>query len=259
MSDTIMATSRTDAHAVARIEQHHAELAGALGLRASALVTAARSPHTDSWESAQADLVDWCQRELLPHAAAEEAALYPPAYRREAGRLLVAAMIDEHRVLEGLVAELRAAPDAITAVATAASLRTMFEHHATKENELILPLLAAAADVSLTAILAEMHDSLPHGTTDGSPATAGHACGCGEADGGELPVLDVRTVPHAIRHATVFGAIEAISHGGGMVLVAPHDPVPLLAQIQERHPGVFAIDYLERGPDAWRLQLTSRS
>jgi uncharacterized protein (DUF2249 family) len=61
-------------------------------------------------------------------------------------------------------------------------------------------------------------------------------------------------VPHAIRHATIFGALDAVPPGGGLVLVAPHDPLPLLAQIEQRAPGAFAVDYLERGPEAWRLE-----
>jgi len=38
-----------------------------------------------------------------------------------------------------------------------------------------------------------------------------------------------------------------------MVLVAPHDPLPLLAQIEQRSPGAFEVRYVERGPEAWRL------
>jgi uncharacterized protein (DUF2249 family) len=38
-----------------------------------------------------------------------------------------------------------------------------------------------------------------------------------------------------------------------MVLVAPHDPLPLLAQLEDRWPGQFEVDYLQRGPEAWRL------
>jgi len=41
--------------------------------------------------------------------------------------------------------------------------------------------------------------------------------------------------------------------GGGLILVAPHDPNPLLAKIEQHSPGVFKVDYLERGPEAWRL------
>ncbi|WP_325049862.1 DUF2249 domain-containing protein [Nocardioides sediminis] len=86
----------------------------------------------------------------------------------------------------------------------------------------------------------------------------GHACGCHEADAAGHPELDARTVPHAIRHATIFGALDAVRPGTGLVLVAPHDPLPLLAQLEQRDPGAFDVDYLDRGPDAWRLLLVRR-
>ncbi len=41
-----------------------------------------------------------------------------------------------------------------------------------------------------------------------------------------------------------------------MVLVAPHDPLPLLAQAEERFPNTSTVEYLERGPQAWRLLFT---
>lgn len=95
-------------------------------------------------------------------------------------------------------------------------------------------------------------------TTSSLPlAQQASSCACGCADEG-VPSLDVRPIPHAIRHATVFGALGAIGRGASLVLVAPHDPVPLLAQIHEREPDAFAVSYLESGPQAWRLQLTRR-
>ena len=84
-----------------------------------------------------------------------------------------------------------------------------------------------------------------------------HACACGCVDE-ELPELDARAIPHAIRHATIFGALGAIKPGGAMVLVAPHDPKPLLAQIAEREGDLIEVSYLEEGPEAWRLKLTRR-
>lgn len=81
------------------------------------------------------------------------------------------------------------------------------------------------------------------------------SCGCGCAETGE-PVLDVRVIPHAIRHATVFGALGAIPAGGSLVLVAPHDPKPLLAQIADREGAAIEASYLEQGPEAWSLRLT---
>ena len=79
-------------------------------------------------------------------------------------------------------------------------------------------------------------------------------CACGEHDQ-DVPELDVRVIPHAIRHATVFGALGAIAPGFAMDLVAPHDPLPLLAQIEQREPGAFEVSYLQRGPEAWKLRL----
>jgi len=41
-----------------------------------------------------------------------------------------------------------------------------------------------------------------------------------------------------------------------MVLIASHDPQPLLRQLAVRTDGRLDVAYLERGPEAWRLQLT---
>ncbi|WP_372449710.1 DUF2249 domain-containing protein [Nocardioides daeguensis] len=84
----------------------------------------------------------------------------------------------------------------------------------------------------------------------------GHACSCGERQAEGYPELDARSIPHAIRHATIFGALDTVAAGGGLVLLAPHDPIPLLGQIDERWPGEFAVEYLENGPQTWRLALT---
>ena len=88
-----------------------------------------------------------------------------------------------------------------------------------------------------------------------TPVDHGHACGCGEVDGPGYPELDARVIPHAIRHATIFGALDSVGAGSGLVLVAPHDPLPLLAQLERRAPGSYSVEYLERGPEAWRLRL----
>lgn len=93
--------------------------------------------------------------------------------------------------------------------------------------------------------------------TDPIPLQDVHAaggCTCGEHDT-DVPELDVRAIPHAIRHASVFGAWSAIPAGGSLVIVAPHNPKPLLAQLVERD-GPVTVTYLDEGPEAWRLQLT---
>lgn len=78
-------------------------------------------------------------------------------------------------------------------------------------------------------------------------------CSCGHHEEEEDLVLDVRQIPHAIRHASVFGAFSAIPAGGSLVLVAPHNPVPLLNQLAELSP--ISVEYLVEGPEEWRLRV----
>ncbi len=70
-------------------------------------------------------------------------------------------------------------------------------------------------------------------------------------------VLDAAAIPHAIRHGAVLGAVDQLRPGASMVLVAPHDPLPLLKQMRERF-GETAVDvtYLSREPTEVRLRLT---
>ena len=93
-------------------------------------------------------------------------------------------------------------------------------------------------------------------TTSALPITEATGCQCGH-DHAE-PELDARAIPHSIRHATIFGALGAIKPGGSLILIAPHDPLPLLKQIEDRENGAIEVTYLERGPEAWRLRLARR-
>jgi len=250
MNDVLLASSSTDAEAVETVRAHHAELAGGLTARVSALINGHSS------QQALEDLVNWCTHELMPHAQAEEQVLYQAGLALPQARMLVEAMVAEHRILADLVTELRHADDAAHATRAATALRVIFEAHVTKENDQLLPALAAAPEVNLGDLLHKMHESLGAHADAGhshDAAPAAHACGCNEHDAGD-PELDARVVPHKIRHATVFGALDAVAPGAGMVLIAPHDPLPLLAQIEQRNPGAFSVSYLERGPEAWRLR-----
>ena len=86
---------------------------------------------------------------------------------------------------------------------------------------------------------------------------AGGGCACGGHDEG-VPEVDVQTIPHAVRHAAIFGMLDGLRPGFGLVLSATHDPVPLLQQLAERAPEAFDVEYLDRGPERWRLHLRRR-
>lgn len=81
-------------------------------------------------------------------------------------------------------------------------------------------------------------------------------CGCGGTETVDLPELNVQLIPHEVRHATIFGALDGIRPGRGLIICATHDPVPLLHQLAERRPGVFNAEYLEKGPENWRIKFT---
>lgn len=260
MENVVIASSEADIKAAEAVEQHHAQMAGTLAVRVEALVAAAAAGDRDRAEDARSVLVRWCEQDLVPHALAEEQTMYPAARAKAEGRLLVDGMLEEHKVITGLVQLLAASTDPVRAAATAKALQVAFENHLAKENDLVLPLLVAAPDVSVADLLGGMHELLggeEHGHAHEESHHGGeeHHCNCGEEDGAGYPELDARAVPHAIRHATIFGALDAVRPGAGMVLVAPHDPLPLLKQIEDRAPGAFEVSYLERGPEAWRLQL----
>lgn len=86
------------------------------------------------------------------------------------------------------------------------------------------------------------------------PVQERHTCTCGhEAE--SLPELDARTIPHALRHAAIMGALGSLTPGSAMALVAPHDPKPLLAQIAQRFGDAIEVSYLVTGPEAWKLKL----
>lgn len=262
MNDIVISTTPADAQAVEAIRSHHAELAGALAGAVSTLTRAVRAG--SGAVDARAALVAWCSAELLPHARAEEAVLYPAGRALPRGRLLTDAMTAEHRVLSDLIQEIRAAADLLDAVGAGAALQAVFGSHMAKENDQLLPLLAASPDVSLAELLTDMHEQFEAardaaGVDAGDTAASaehGHACGCGEHDPAGHPELDARAIPHAIRHSTIFGALDAVRPGSGLVLIAPHDPLPLLRQLEKREPAVFEVDYLQRGPEVWRLQIT---
>ncbi|OBG15695.1 cation-binding protein [Mycolicibacterium celeriflavum] len=247
INEVIVATTSADAEAAETVRNHHAELAGRMQALTEAMLSAAE--RGADFEAARTAATEFLTGELLPHAAAEEARLYPAAANTERARPLIESMIAVHHIIGGLVDRIQTETSPMRAAAAGHALRVLFDTHLVDENDRILPIVAADPHVSLADALGGMHELLGgHHGVEG-----GHRCGC-ESDAGE-PVLDVREVPHSIRHATVFGAFDAVPVGASMVLVAPHDPVPLLRQLHDRTSGRISVDYLERGPEAWRLRL----
>ena len=220
------------------IREHHARLVSDVQSHVDLLAAdvAAGRDHAPSARAVLAVL----EGQILPHAAAEEQTNYPLASRREELRVLVEAIVGEHRHLQAAIAELGYAADGVTTVTRAQAISTVFRLHAAKENDFILPALASDPAVDLGAVLAGMHSLLEEA------APAGHV-----ADG----VLDVRPLPAAGRHQLIFSTFDALAPGQSFELVNDHDPKPLRYQLSAEQPDRFSWDYLEAGPTAWRIRI----
>ncbi|MCV7385174.1 DUF2249 domain-containing protein [Mycolicibacter longobardus] len=253
-NDVVVATSAADSAAVDDVRSRYAELLGrqaALGAAVLASIGTAGPAFDDAHRAVQS----FIDQAVRPQLRAAMELIYPAAATVERSRLLVEGLLGETQLIEQAAARIARDSDRVQIVAHAEALRVLLEALLGKVADLLLPALAEASGISL----AELAAQLPQVEHDRGPAQQqGHShggCGCGEEDD-EVPELDVREVPHAIRHATVFGAFDAVPVGGSMLLVAPHDPIPLLHQLAERSGGRLAVGYEERGPHAWRLRLT---
>jgi uncharacterized protein (DUF2249 family) len=69
------------------------------------------------------------------------------------------------------------------------------------------------------------------------------------------PVLDVRAEPHMRRHTLILDTYHKLDAGKGFELVNDHDPKPLYYQFDAEFSGQFTWDYLEQGPEVWRVRI----
>ena len=67
--------------------------------------------------------------------------------------------------------------------------------------------------------------------------------------------LDVRQLIPMQRHSTIFGTWQGLAPGKSFVLINDHDPKPLYYQFDAEHTGKFTWDYLESGPETWRVRI----
>jgi hypothetical protein len=106
--------------------------------------------------------------------------------------------------------------DRVQIAAHVEALRVLLEALLGKVADLLLPALAETSGVSLADLVTRLPAS-PSSAAQPAESAPGHGhghagCGCGETDE-DLPELDVREIPHAIRHATVFGAFDTAVAG----------------------------------------------
>ncbi len=67
--------------------------------------------------------------------------------------------------------------------------------------------------------------------------------------------LDVRTLTPERRHTLINETFEALKPGEAFTLVNDHDPKPLYDQFKAWRGDAFTWEYIEKGPDLWRVRI----
>lgn len=74
----------------------------------------------------------------------------------------------------------------------------------------------------------------------------------------ELKQLDIRPVPPREKHPTIFATFDALKNGEGFQLINDHDPIPLYYQFNVERPNQFSWEYVEKGPQIWRVNIIKK-
>lgn len=231
------------------IRRHHGQLASRLSSHMAAITSA------KTGRSERQAFVTFLKDELMPHAGGEEHSLYPRIdfLIREYGRGSATMSVD-HEFIADYVRRIELAADAL-AEATgdrareihaelerlALKLETILTLHLDKEERIYLPLIEKRLpETEQERILDEMHAehrTAHHGSRE-----------CSD-------VLDVRRMAPRERHAAIFQTFDALGPSQNFVLINDHDPKPLFYQFQAEHTDQFSWDYLEQGPEVWRVRI----
>lgn len=68
--------------------------------------------------------------------------------------------------------------------------------------------------------------------------------------------IDVRTIVPRERHPLIFDTFRELAPGASFLIVNDHDPKPLYRQFQaEQGRSKFEWEYLESGPDLWKVRI----
>lgn len=71
----------------------------------------------------------------------------------------------------------------------------------------------------------------------------------------QVEELDLREVPRPQRHPMIFAKFDALGVGESFRLLNDHDPIPLNRQFDSVRPGEASWEYIERGPELFRVHI----
>ncbi len=75
----------------------------------------------------------------------------------------------------------------------------------------------------------------------------------------DIEVIDVRSLAPAQRHARIFELVGRLTPRDRFILVNDPDPKPLYYQLVAEYTKQFSWTYVERGPQAWWVEIGKKA
>jgi uncharacterized protein (DUF2249 family) len=232
------------------VRKHHRSLAQTLKAHARGVGGSEPQSERDSF-------IAFLKGDLVPHARGEERHLYGvvDTLVQEHGKATATMAID-HEFINDYVARIelvaqrlkdteeKQRPELLRDLRELSlCLDAIVELHLAKEERVYLPLIEKYLDQARQRqILEAIHGSY-------------------EEEKSKMPNdrhLDVREIVPRERHRLIFETFTALKPGEAFVLINDHDPRPLYYQFAAEHAGQFSWDYLEQGPETWRVRIGRR-
>ena len=71
-------------------------------------------------------------------------------------------------------------------------------------------------------------------------------------------ILDVTIIEPRLKHPTIFARFDELKSGESFTLHNDHDHKPMYYQLVGERGDIFTWEYLEQGPDWWKIKITKR-
>ena len=71
-------------------------------------------------------------------------------------------------------------------------------------------------------------------------------------------ILNVTLLEPRLKHSTIFLRFDELISGESLILHNDHDPKPLYYELSAERGDIFDWEYLERGPETWKIKITKK-
>jgi uncharacterized protein (DUF2249 family) len=72
----------------------------------------------------------------------------------------------------------------------------------------------------------------------------------------EMKELNVSNIVPKERHPLIFRTFDELREGESFILINDHDPKPLYYQFLHERPGHFEWEYIQQGPNDWKVKIS---